>query len=173
MKISDLIGIGRLGGQDSHGFFHVMVKPEFRSAFFKTDDVFLIFNSDRVFYVTISERIVSEKKLRVRFVEDGIAAERALHKEAIIAIEPIEEEDDGLDKLIGYTVIHAGKQVGILKDYFHNNAQYVLEIEAPDGREILVPFVEHFVAQTIDAARVIELRNAQGLIDPDSGDKPE
>jgi 16S rRNA processing protein RimM len=170
MNISDLIGIGRLGGRDDRGFFHVLVKPEFRTAFNKTDDVFLIFNSDRVFYVTISERKVFDRKLWIRFAEDGIAEERARHKEAIIAIEPFEEQDEGPDVLIGYTVIHEGVPVGTLMDYFYNNAQYVLVIQSPDGKEILVPFVEHFIAQTIDAARVIELRNASGLIDPEAQD---
>lgn len=167
MNISDLIGIGRLGGLDAHGFFHVMIKPEFRSAFNETDDVFLIFDSDRVFYVTISERKVSDKKMLVRFREDGIAEERSLSREAIIALEPDTGDDDGPDRLIGYTVQHAGAEIGILTDYFHNNAQYVLVIESPSGGEILVPYVDHFVESVIDAARVIELRNADGLINLD------
>ncbi|HOZ01709.1 MAG TPA: hypothetical protein PLG20_07810, partial [Candidatus Syntrophosphaera sp.] len=67
MDLSDLIGIGKLGGPDEAGFYQVLVKPRFRELLARTDDVFLIFDSDRVFYVTISERDFSDRKLRVRF----------------------------------------------------------------------------------------------------------
>ena len=85
MNVSDLIGIGRLGGQDADGFFQVLIKARYREIFSATNDVYLIFNSDRVFFVTICERNVSDRKVRVRFVEDGIAEERN-HREVIIAI---------------------------------------------------------------------------------------
>ena len=166
MESSDLIGIGRLGGSDPDGFHRVLVKPRFRAFFEDVTNVFLIFNSDRVFYVTICERKVEDQKVLVRFAEDGVEAERRLHKETIVAIDPVDlAEDDGLDYLLGYKVIFAEQDLGEVRDYFHNNAQYVLEIELPDGSELLVPFVERYVHAVLDDPKVIVLENVQDLID--------
>ncbi|MGC9362595.1 MAG: ribosome maturation factor RimM [Candidatus Syntrophosphaera sp.] len=171
MKVSDLVGIGRLGGRDSEGFYQVLVKPRYRSVFAETDDVFLIFNSDRVFYVTISERD-TDRKPRVKFAEDGIAEERVKHREVIIAIEPSPEAPDGsgeMEQLIGYTVVFQEREVGKVKDFFHNNAQYVLVVESPAGEEILIPMVEHFVSGVIPDPGVIVLDNAESLLEPELG----
>ena len=166
MESSDLIGIGRLGGSDPDGFHRVLVKPRFRAVFEDVKSVFLIFNSDRVFYVTICERKVKDQKILVRFAEDGIEAERRLHKETIVAIDPVDlEDDDTLDYLLGYRVIFKEQDLGEVRDYFHNNAQYVLEIEMPDGSELLVPFVDRYVQAELDDPKVIVLQNVQDLID--------
>jgi len=50
MKVSDLTAVGRLGGMDADGFFQVMVKPHYRKILTETEEIFLIFNSDRVFF---------------------------------------------------------------------------------------------------------------------------
>lgn len=166
MDVSELIGIGRLGGLGPDGFYRVLVKPRFRAVFEDVNDVFLIFNSHRVFYVTISERKLQDQKILVRFAEDGINAERRLHKETILAIDPLEmSEDDSLDHLLGYRVIFEKQDLGVVRNYFHNNAQYVLEIEMPCGNELLVPFVDHFVQTVMDAPKVIALKEVQDLID--------
>ncbi|HAN41242.1 MAG TPA: hypothetical protein DCQ12_04945 [Candidatus Cloacimonas sp.] len=166
MESSDLIGIGRLGGSDPDGFHRVLVKPRFRAFFEDVTSVFLIFNSHRVFYVTICERKVKDQKILVRFAEDGIEAERRLHKETIVAIDPVDmEEDETLDYLLGYKVIFAEQDLGEVRNYFHNNAQYVLEIEMPDGSELLVPFVDHYVQAVLEDPGVIALENVQDLID--------
>ena len=167
MKLSDLLGIGRLGGPDGEGFFQVLIKPRYRDRFAETDDVFLIFNSDRVFYVTISEREVSDRKLRVKFAEDGVAEERKLHREAIIAIPAPEESAEEPEELLGYTVTFEGKEVGRVADYFHNNAQYVLVVEMAGGGELLIPLVDHFVAEIIPDPGVICLANAESLLNPE------
>ncbi len=166
MKISDLIGIGRLGGIDPDGYYRVLVKPHFRTVFEDAKNVFLIFNSDRVFYVTISERKTTDSIILVRFAEDGIATERSRHKEALIAVDPtILQEDETLDHLIGYKALFAEQDLGEVRDYFHNNAQYVLVIELKDGQELLVPFVDHFVTAVLDDPKVIVLDDVQDLID--------
>jgi len=165
MEVSDLIGIGRLGGMDARGFFHVLIKPRYRAAFEDAKCVFLIFKSDRVFYVTISERKVSDKKIMVRFAEDGIEEERRQHRETLIALEPQElDEDEDLDKLLGYEVLADGKRLGEIKDYFHNNAQYVLVISTVDGRELLVPYVDYYVQALIPDPGVLMLVNAEPLV---------
>lgn len=166
MEISDLIGIGRLGGIDAQGFFHVLIKPRYRTAFEDAKCVFLIFKSDRVFYVTISERKVSDKKIMVRFAEDGIDQERRLHRETLIALEPeLLDEDEGLDHLLGYEVLADNKRLGEITDYFHNNAQYVLVITTVDGKELLVPYVDYYVQTEIPDPGVLVLVNAETLLE--------
>lgn len=165
MEVSDLIGIGRLGGMDAQGFFQVLIKPRYRPAFEDARCVFLIFKSDRVFYVTISERKVSDKKILVRFLEDGVDNERRLHRETLIALEPEQlDEDEGLDHLLGYEALHNGELLGVVSNYFHNNAQYVLVISMADGAELLVPYVDHYVQSEIPDPGVIVLANAESLI---------
>lgn len=164
MNVSDLIGIGRIGGQNEEGYYHVMVKPEFRSDFDKARDVFLIFNSDRVFYVTISDKKVSERKLWVRFAEDGIAEERKLHKEVLVAIEQPDADDEDIDDIIGYEVYHLGVLVGTLSDYFHNKAQYVIVVQTPQGAEFMIPYVDRFVSHRDDAKKRIQLIDADELL---------
>lgn len=165
MNPSDLIGIGRLGGQDAEGYFQVLIKSQFRTVFAETDDIYLIFNSDRVFFVTISERNLSDRKFRVKFAEDGIADERKRHKEAILAIPAEHEDEEEPDALIGYTVVFLEREVGKVKDYFHNNAQYVLVVETTEGKEILVPWVDHYVSEIIADPKVVVLCNAESLLE--------
>ncbi len=165
MKVSDLTGIGRLGGIEADGFYQVIVKPRFRRALAETNEIFLIFNSDRVFFVSISDRDISDRKLRLKFAEDGIAEERKLHREVILALQPEEDEaSDEPDRLLGYTAIFQGREIGKVTDYFHNKAQYVLVLTAAGGREILIPLVERYVSEIIPDPGVIVLENAEGLL---------
>jgi ribosomal 30S subunit maturation factor RimM len=167
MNISDLVGIGRLGSCDARGFYRVLIKPEYMTDFMQTDDVYLIFNSDRVFYVTISERELSDRKIWIRFAEDGIDTERSLHKEVILAIEDTDAEADDvqIDELIGYDVIFSGITIGRVEDYFHNNAQYVLEIGTEPGIRILLPYVEYFVEKKDEEHRQLIVQNVESILD--------
>jgi len=171
MEYKDLIGIGRLGGRDNDGYFHVMVKPDFKSVLSGLAECFLIFNSDRVFFVSIQDIKTCDKKTWIKFNEDGIETERDLHKEVIIAIDRFDEEDEDdpelelLDSLIDATVYFMDKELGRLDDYFYNGAQYVLVIKAADDTEILVPFVDHFVVPAEQNATKIVLRNAKQLLE--------
>ena len=167
MQTQDLIGIGRLGGQDTHGYFHLMVKAGFRAQLSPGVEVYLIFNSDRVFYVTICDIRESDKKLWVKFAEDGIAEERPLHKEAIVAIydEQTDEDSSELDVLIGCSVIFEGVSIGSLETYFHNGAQYVLEVKTTLNSELLIPYVDYYVEGTIATPPTILLQNAYALLE--------
>jgi len=167
MDIQDLIGIGRLGGRDADGFHHVMIKPHFKSVFSDLTDCFLIFNSDRVFYVTICEKKTVDKKTLIRFAEDGIAEERKLHKEVTLAIEAPEADTEAaeMDILLGYQAQCDGIVVGEIVDYFFNSAQFILIIESAAGDEILIPFVEHYIQSVVHAMKIVILQNAQPLIE--------
>lgn len=167
MEIQDLLGIGRLGGRDADGFHHVMIKPHFKTAFSELTDCFLIFNSDRVFYVTICEKKTVDKKTWIRFIEDGIAEERKLHKEVILAIEAPESEieDESMNMLLGYKAQFNDSVLGEVVDYFFNSAQYVLVIETASGDEVLVPYVDHYIQSVVHAMKIVILQNAQSLIE--------
>lgn len=171
MDAIDLIGIGRLGGRDDHGYYHAMIKPDFKPVFSALTECYLIFNSDRVFYVTISDKKIVDKKLRIRFVEDGIDEERPLHKEVTIAIDSASTSDDEpeaeeLELILGYRVLFQDAPVGILEDYFYNGAHYVLQITDEAGGEVLVPWVPYFINATIHETGTLILQNAEGLILP-------
>ena len=160
-----LVGIGRLGGIDSEGWHHVMIKPEYREGFDHTADLYLIFEENRVFYVTISDRKQSEKKTWVRFAEDGIAEERKLHREVFLAIEDEEIQDDDEDELLGLDVVYQGQLLGCVVDTFFNGAQDVLVIATDLDTEILVPLVEHYMpVPPAESQGVIFLENMEDLL---------
>lgn len=167
MNYPNLVSLGKLGGRDTNGFHHVMIKPDYRNMFSGLEELYLIFNSDRVFYVTISERKQSDKKLWVKFREDGIAEEQPKHKDVILAIAEAaaETEVSGLDALTGYRVISSDEVLGVVEGSFFNGAQHVLQIVDKDGCELLVPFVDHYIEAVMDKLKRIILHNAEGLID--------
>ncbi|MCB5245615.1 MAG: hypothetical protein RBR57_06205 [Candidatus Syntrophosphaera sp.] len=165
MQFSDLVGIGKLGGKEADGFYSVLVKSDYRPILLTIRDVYLIFNSDRVFFVTISEREESGRKLRIKFAEDGIDEERRKHREAIIAIPRQENKESFPESVLGYTASFEGNMVGKITGYFHNNAQYVLEITDNQNEEILIPWVEHFIGEIDSNKEELILLNMNELLD--------
>ncbi len=171
MEINDLIGIGRLGGRDQDGWYHAMLKPHFKSVLSEITNCFLIFSSNRVFYVTITDHKTVDKKTFIRFADDGIEEERCQHKEVLIAIDELESSEEDisssqeLDQMIGFTVIHENVELGVLEDYFFNNAQFVLQVRSTAGKEILVPYVDYYISTVIREMHSIFLQNASSLID--------
>ncbi|MBM4403229.1 MAG: hypothetical protein FJ042_02395 [Candidatus Cloacimonetes bacterium] len=169
METSDLIGIGKLGGRDGDGYYHVMVKPSLRATVEAITDCFLIFRCDRVFYVTISDAKLSQGRWYVRFAEDGIDEERSLHKEVILAVEPevldSGKDDEDLDDLIGYQVIQGEAVIGTICDYFDNTAHHVLVIETIAGKELMIPYVDHYVLSVQAELRTVIVQNAGSLLE--------
>jgi len=142
----------------------VMVKPSFRDAFDLTDDLFLIFNSDRVFYVTISDRKTSDKKSWVKFREDGIAQERKKHKEVILAHEDSEPEADASPDLLGRDAVYKGVLLGNVVDIFFNGAQDVLVIATPFDEDFMIPVVEHYLPEYGEELDALEFQNLDELL---------
>lgn len=161
------VGIGKLGGRDSEGYHHVMIKPEYRNVFSGVSEIYLIFDRDRVFFVTITDKKISDRKLWIRFAEDGVAEERNRHKDVMLAItdEDVEDELDNLDHLVGYNVLIGSEQLGAVTGYFSNSAQNVLQISDQQGVEIMVPFVPHYIEAVLDAQRCVLLANAEALVE--------
>jgi len=120
MKHPFLTGIGKLGRQNADGFHPVMIKPEYRTIFSELEELYLIFNSDRVFFVTISERMRQGNKTWIKLREDGVSEELYLHKDAVIGIEETEQDTEApsLNYLVGYQVLFAGEELGIVEDFF-------------------------------------------------------
>lgn len=58
-----------------------------------------------------------------------------------------------------------GALIGSVRDVVHLPAQDLLDVEAPDGRTVLVPFVEAFVPTVDMAARRIVIDPPPGLLD--------
>ncbi|HNQ43874.1 MAG TPA: hypothetical protein PKI59_05565, partial [Candidatus Cloacimonadota bacterium] len=114
-------------------------------------------------YVTICDRKISDKKTWVRFREDGIAAERKLHHEVYLALRDLPESANQ-DELIGYTAVYAGVNLGTVEDYFYNGAQDVIVINSAMGSELLVPLVDYYLEQVLDANQVLFLKNLDDLL---------
>lgn len=159
-----LIGIGRLGGTDEEGWHHVMVKPSFKDEFDLTDDLYLIFNSDRVFYVTICDRKTSDKKMWVKFREDGIAAERKKHKEVILALEDSDADAEESPDLLGRDAVYNGVLLGNVVDVFYNGAQDVLVIATPFEEDILIPVVDYFLPEYGEDMDALVFENLDELL---------
>ncbi|GAB1468638.1 hypothetical protein MASR2M64_13770 [Candidatus Cloacimonadota bacterium] len=166
LKIPGLTRIGKLGGRDADGFHHVMIKPEYRSVFSELEEVYLIFNSDRVFYVTISERKQSDKKNWVKFLEDGVAEEQPKHKDVILAIadEEHDTEAEELNELLGFKVLFADEVIGEVQDYFFNGAHDVLQISDASKTEILIPYVDYYIEAVLRDLQSIILQHSEALI---------
>ena len=166
MKHPFLTGIGKLGRQNADGFHPVMIKPEYRTIFSELEELYLIFSSDRVFFVTISERMRQGNKTWIKLREDGVSEELYLHKDAVIGIEETEQDTEApsLNYLVGYQVLFAGEELGIVEDFFFNGAQDVLQIVNSKGTEYLVPFVDYYIDAVIDNPGCVILQNALELI---------
>jgi len=164
MTAPHLIGIGRLGGTDGEGWHHVMIKPEFKSGFDHLVDLYLIFEENRVFYVTISDRKKNAKKTWVRFAEDGIAEERKLHREVILAVEDTPDADEEEESLIGLDVVYNESLIGCVVDVFFNGAQDVLVISTMLDQELLVPVVDYYLPRVPASDGVIFLENMEDLL---------
>lgn len=90
-------------------------------------------------------------------VDDRDAAE-ALRGTRLLA-EPEDDDESGWyeDELVGLDAVDgAGERLGTVRALLARPAQDLLEIEVPDGRVVLVPFVEEIVPQVdVDAGQVV------------------
>lgn len=82
-----------------------------------------------------------------------------------LSLEREEEVSDEffLEDLIGFSV-KVGKTRGRITDFYDNEANPLFEIEV-DGRPILIPAVEEFIAGIDFKARTIKMVLPEGLID--------
>lgn len=55
--------------------------------------------------------------------------------------------------------------VGTVKGFMDNGAQDLLVVESPEGKEIMIPFVDAFVVETDKQARLLKMDLPEGLVD--------
>jgi len=169
MEFSDLVGIGRLGRLEPDGFYHVQSSQSNKSLLNRIQECFLIFSSNRVFFVTVAETKTVGQRIYLRFREDGIAEESKKHANVTIAL--AEEDLRGFDdnseavSVTGYRVHFEDKVIGMVADVMINPMQSVLIIDLEDGRELLVPNVTHYVQAIDNTHKTVFLQNIELLLE--------
>ncbi len=169
MEVSDLVGIGRLGRLEPDGFYHVQFSQPYKTILNQLQECFLIFSSHRVFFVTVVETKTVNKRDYLRFKEDGIAEECRTTAKVIVALaeedlEEFEDEDD-VKSLFGFKIHFQDAIIGTIADAMINPLQSVLIIALEDGRELLVPNVEHYVYSIDRQNKIVFMQNIELLLE--------
>ena len=119
------------------------------------------------FFETI--RPHSKNKLLVKF-EDISAedAEKLVNHPVYLPLDTLPELDDDMfyyHEIIGYKVIdnHKG-EIGIVKNVNDSGVQALFEIDF-NGKEILIPVVDDWIAEVNKEERIIRIETPEGLID--------
>jgi 16S rRNA processing protein RimM len=74
------------------------------------------------------------------------------------------ELSDDISYLIGYKVIVRDKiVVGIIKELMSNSGQWLLKIDSPQKKEILIPLHEDFIVSIDQNKKIIEMDIPEGL----------
>ena len=117
-------------------------------------------------------------RLLVRFdgVDDRTAAESLRGSLLTLEVDPGETPDDPEEfydhQLVGLAARSAsGDEVGEVRQVVHLPAQDALEIRTPDGRDLLVPFVEELVPTVDVSAGQVVISDVRGLLDPAAADE--
>jgi ribosomal 30S subunit maturation factor RimM len=169
MEISDLVVIGRLGRLEPDGFFSIQFSQSHQSVLAAIKDCYLIFTSNRVFFVTVEETKTVGRRNFIRFKEDGVSEEADKHPNAEIALpgNELSEASESVDELSvnGYKVVFGNEIIGEIDGVMLNPMQSVLIISLVQGGELLVPNVENFVQEIDSTDQSITLHNIEGLLE--------
>lgn len=90
-------------------------------------------------------------------------ASELLGREFRLDLEQEQDDEFCMEDLIGFR-IRAGKLAGTLTDYYDSDANPLFELEI-NGRKVLVPAVEEFIAGIDFARRTIRFVLPEGLIE--------
>jgi ribosomal 30S subunit maturation factor RimM len=168
MNYPELIEIGRLGRLEPDGFYHVQFSQSDRKVVNQLTECYLIFDSNRVFFVTVEDKRNVGNRLYLKFLEDGICAEHRKPGQTIIALakDDLDEiiEDDVTD-LFGYNVFFNDVLIGKVEDAIVNPLQAVLIIELIDGRELMVPSVECYISTVNNPEKIVYMQNLEILLE--------
>ncbi|GAB3125680.1 ribosome maturation factor RimM [Tsukamurella serpentis] len=110
--------------------------------------------------------------VRLKGIDDRTAAD-ALRGVLFVVdsadIEPSDDPDEFYDhELEGLAVRTVdGAEVGTVSEVLHPPGGELLSVKAPDGREILIPFVTAIVPEIDRAAGLITVDPPEGLLDPE------
>jgi 16S rRNA processing protein RimM len=129
--------------------------------------------ADRPARLTVRQVRWHQDRLLVTFAElaDRNAAEAA---RGLVLVTDVPEDEVPEDpeefydhQLVGLHVVSTGgAAVGEIDAVAHGAAQDLLVVKAPDGREILVPFVSALVPEVDLAARRVVVTDLPGLLTP-------
>jgi len=169
MNIDDLAVVGRLGRKEPGDYYHVMITAAGKEYIKLHRECFLVFNSDRVFFVTVDDTKTFGKRMYYHFQEDGVAEEFRKVRETRIALAKDDlatSEDEHLPELLtDFQVSYQDEIIGRVSDALINPMQSVMVIILNDGRELLVPQVEHYVKAVDGQSRIVYVVNLELLLE--------
>ncbi len=129
--------------------------------------------SDRPESLTVRSTRWHQSRLLVSFeqVSDRTRAEAVRGLLLGVEVDPEESPEDPEEfydhQLVGLRVVtRDGAEVGELAEVLHGSAQDLLSVKAPDGREILVPFVTELVPEVDVAGGRVVVHDLPGLLTP-------
>ncbi len=104
--------------------------------------------------------------LKLESVDDAGAAQ-ALRGATVEAerdaLPPLEEDEYLADDLIGLDVVEGARSLGRVRGLIATGGADVLEVDGPDGRELLVPLARGIVRRVDRAGGRIEVELPEGL----------
>jgi ribosomal 30S subunit maturation factor RimM len=169
MEISDLVVIGRLGRLEPDGFYHIQLSQPYKPIVNQIQQCFLIFSSNRVFFVTVVETKTVGSRDYVRFLEDGVAEECKTTSKITVAMTEEDlmefEDEDDVTNLFGYKVHFNDAIIGEVTDAMINPMQSVLIIALEDGSELLVPDVDYYIEAVNNTDKIIYMQNLELLLE--------
>jgi len=129
--------------------------------------------ADRPARLSVAGTRWHQSRLLVTFdgVADRTAAEALRGLTLVVDVDLAEQPDDPAEfydhQLVGLSVVTTdGDVVGELTEVIHGSGQDLIAVRTPDGREVLVPFVEALVPVVDIAAGRVEVADRPGLITP-------
>ncbi len=129
--------------------------------------------SNRPAELTVSAARWHQSRLLVSFegVGDRDAAEGVRGLLLAVEVDPDEAPEDPEEfydhQLVGLRVLTSdGEDVGELAEVLHGPGQDLLSVKAPDGREILVPFVTELVPEVDVPGGRLVVHALPGLLSP-------
>jgi ribosomal 30S subunit maturation factor RimM len=168
MERSELIGIGKLGFPEPGGYYHVQCNQADRDLLNQIQECFLIFDSNRVFFVTVEDRKTVANRFYLKFAEDGIKEESRRAKDIVVAVGNDQSElfsaADETEYLFGYDVYYQDDLFGKVEDAILSPMQAVLVIRLNDDRELLVPRVSYYVSGIDRKSKAVYTQNLESLL---------
>jgi 16S rRNA processing protein RimM len=165
MDIDDLIVIGKLGfGQIVKGWVPVRLNPDFQNSIIQFTHLFVIFTDHRVRYATVKKAKLIQGKWYIKFTEPELMLEMNGQTNMLIAIDTEELsviDDEDYYEPVGMKVISQDEEVGVIIDWFSNNAQDIFVVKDIEGNEIMIPDVPYYVEKTDIENQVIYVRNIE------------
>ncbi|MET9325867.1 ribosome maturation factor RimM [Tsukamurella sp. NPDC003166] len=126
----------------------------------------------RTYTVAASRNHSGRLLVRLQGVNDRTAADELRGTLFLIDsadVEPSDDPDEFYDhELEGLAVrTVGGEDVGVIAEVLHAPGGELLSVKAPDGREILIPFVTAIVPEIDIAGGVVTVDPPEGLLDPE------